>query len=126
MGVMWCQCYSVHSLLILVTIHVLSAAKYGHHLSTAKYKYDNRIPAKSDINPQSHRKEDDSLRKSHDLTRSRVRRRKYDTRITQQNSNPLVFIFSVILRSLSLLDGAEYDMCGRNVGRHKKNPIDTS
>ena len=37
------------------------------------------------------------------------------------NKTPKIYGFIFLFQ-----DGAEYDMYGNNVGRHKKNPVDTS
>ena len=37
------------------------------------------------------------------------------------NKTPKIYEFIFLFQ-----DGAEYDMYGNNVGRHKKNPVDTS
>ena len=76
-----------------MTWKLLSVAMYE------QYKYDNRNPVKSDINIHMQHEESASKRTSHDI----ARRREYDTRITRQNSNPLVFGLSYLLRLLSLL-----------------------
>ena len=89
-----------------VSIALVSVANYGHGVAvrgSGSYKYDNEMRTKSDINPLSHLKEGDGLRKSHDYEKSVIRRRQYDTRITRQKSNPLLYILSLSLRLLSML-----------------------
>ena len=87
-----------------VSVALVSVANTGHGVAVkGSYKYDNKMRAKSDINPQSHLKEGDGLRKSHDYEKSAKRRKQYDTRITRQNSNPFLYILSLSLRLLSML-----------------------
>ena len=87
-----------------VILALVSVANTVHGVAVrSSYKYDNKMRTKSDINPQSHLKEGDGLRKSHDYEKSVIRRRQYDTRITRQNSNPLLYILSLSLRLLSML-----------------------
>ena len=88
-----------------VSLALVSVANTGHGAEAVRgsYKYDNKMRTKSDINPQSHLKEGDGLRKSHDYENSAKRRKQYDTRITRQNSNPLLYILSLSLRLLSML-----------------------
>ena len=87
-----------------VILALVSVANTVHGVAVrSSYKYDNKMRTKSDINPLSHLKEGDGLRKSHDYEKSAIRRRQYDTRITRQNSNPLLYILSLSLRLLSML-----------------------
>ena len=84
-----------HYIVASMTCKLLSVAMYMYE----QYKYDNRNPVKSDINIHMQQEESGSKRTSHDI----AKRREYDTRITRQNSNPLVFGLSYLLRLLSLL-----------------------
>ena len=81
---------------------------------TRKYKYDNEKATKTFTKTQSHLQEEDKFWIEHDqekvendrrdhLVTKRNRRRNYDTRVTRQNSNPLVYLLSVVLRTLSML-----------------------
>ena len=73
---------------------------------TRKYKYDNEKATKTFTKTQSHLQEEDKFWIEHDQEKfvtKRNRRRNYDTRVTRQNSNPLVYLLSVVLRTLSML-----------------------
>ena len=101
----WCWCEMMvrscagYFVAVTMTCTVLSVAMLE------QYKYDNRILIKSDINTHMHKRQGSSIRKSHDV----ARRRKYDQPITRQNSNPLVYGLSYILRLLSLLVNIKHD-----------------
>merc|ERR1711879_864267 len=83
----------------------------------AASEYDNRNQIKSGINtPVDQRRRGDEreldARWSHE-----------ESRVTRQNSHPIVYLLSTLLRLLSLLDGAEYDDYGNNKNRHRRKRL---